>query len=1132
MTVKINVSADVSDIQSALKKVQDSADKINESLSNKTEFDFKQGKDDLAELAANAKKLADILEKAKKSGSDLAGVDFNSVSKVFEEAAKEAETLDKVLEYLGQSDGLSKVVKSSKELTENIKKATKEQKTLREENKKYITDQEKYDKSRKSGTAGTRAFRDIELDDLMGGGWRGLDTNENKAKTKVRNMFEFSGMEVPRQFAASSSETGSRVNSSRIAAVAGAVGGYAGGMGQGDGMMSAVGQIAGSGVGMLAGAAAGTMFGGPIGTVIGAGVGDFAGKALGSAGSSVDAKTEAVAAEGAMYTDLRHSLGSTSIDFEMLRGSVRHFSEGLGLAYNESAKLAKEFAHTANLNGKNGMEVGKEVGSAVAFGRGYGIAPEQSVQFMATMRQMGVTQDDKGNRKLALQIAESVKSGGTSAKMDEVLASIQSYTQSATRQSLTAADAGGYASFMSTLTGLSMPGMKGDPHNAADAMGAADTALRQGGGHGEASKNFSLALWQRNLPGFTGLDQDFMNEQGAFGSIKKAFDKNSPAYKFAEARGDKAKMSQYDGWAAKGEGKSVLEMQMGMLDDEFGGDTNEFRANIQSHLGVGAGQASALYQAYNSDKGIGGLEKTLSDSGVDMSKMSMDKISSLAELATGSKADLKAQASRLTALKGKDMLSKDESDTLITEDEDKLRSAVLNLSSKHDALRDSGGDQRNISATLDNLYQELATKLVPYTLAMKDGIIELVREIAPNSGYAQLQDAEKAKEEKLKKDKDKASDLENQIEEKKKLIDDPSQEDNRAKNEFAYNKLIERRNAIESVPNKEYEKVDAVVPWGNRGGGGVEDFDKNGNRKSDSPALKENKTDQGIIDLTKKQSKYDDLFNEAGQKHKVDPIILKQIAAQESSMHAGADNGQGDHGLMQTNSKYDVERGINNAFDPRESVMAGAKVFAKNLKDSGGDLRGAFRRYNGAGPKAEGYADRAMANYSAINSTEEKVAASDVKPETAEAKKKLAEEAVKGNEAIKKPVTEEKVAASDVKPETPEVDPNNPYDPNQKFPPNAMDEALDPNKKVERNSMDADLDPNRKVERNQLDEALGNSAGSDGKIPQGTSMNAQGQIVTHKVEGSFTLNDKNGASQASPVLVTSAGSPAAAGLSR
>ena len=1132
MTVKINVSADVSDIQSALKKVQDSADKINESLSGEANFDFKQGKDDLAELAANAKKLADILDKAKKSGIDFARVDFDSVSKAFEDATSSAEKMDATLEYLGQSDGMAKVVKSSKELTENIKKATKEQKTLREENKKYITDQEKYDKSRKSGTAGTRAFRDIELDDLMGGGWRGLDTNENKAKTKARNMFEFSGMEVPRQFAASSSsETGSRVNSSRIAAVAGAVGGYAGGMGQGDGMMGAAGQIAGAGIGAAAGAIAGTFFTPGVGTVIGAGVGALAGKALGAAGSSVDAKTEAVAAEGAMYTDLRHSLGSTSIDFEMLRGSVRHFSEGLGLAYNESAKLAKEFAHTANLNGKNGMEVGKEVGSAVAFGRGYGIAPEQSVQFMATMRQMGVTQDDKGNRKLALQIAESVKSGGTSAKMDEVLASIQSYTQSATRQSLTAADAGGYASFMSTLTGLSMPGMKGDPHNAADAMGAADTALRQGGGHGEASKNFSLALWQRNLPGFTGLDQDFMNEQGAFGSIKKAFDKNSPAYKFAEARGDKAKMSQYEDWAAKGEGKSVLEMQMGMLDDEFGGDTNEFRANIQSHLGVGAGQASALYQAYKSDKGIGGLEKTLSDSGVDMSKMSMDKISSLAELATGSKADLKAQASRLKALKNKDgtdELSKDESITLDDENEDKLRSAVLKLSSKHDALGDQGGKGRELQATINNLYQELATKLVPYTQAMKDGIVELVRKAAPDSEYVKQQDAEKKK---IEKNTAQASVLDDQLREKKRQIDDPEQASNRVGNVAAYNKLTKQRKAT-GIPS-EYEEIDAPPLDGNKKDyteygasktkGDRNDRNNNPGNIRDSEFARKNgsigKDDKGFAVFDSKDSgskAMDGLLQNYARNGKdtISSILNKWAPPSDSNDTDAYIARVSQETGIDPNKKLDMSdektrSSIAKAMSAHEGGQGKAYIMPANRGGSSDEVVAA-----GANPKAEEAKKKLAAEAIKKPATENKVAASDVKPKTTEDKNKLVKEAVLPNQAA----TENKVAASDVKPGT------------------SDDPSINAFMQAENKPAEGYTSENtRWSDDGKSIIGAGYSYGSDdydGKADKDTIMNAQGQIVTHKVEGSFTLNDKNGASQASPVLVTSAGSPAAAGLSR
>ena len=1120
MTVKISVSADVSDVQSELKKVQDSVDKINKSFSvDSPNFDFKQGKDDLAELAANAKKLADILDKAKKSGTDFAGVDFDSVSKVFEDAASSAEELDKVLEYLGQSDGMAKVVKSSKELTENIKKATKEQKTLREENKKYITDQEKYDKARKSGTAGTRAFRDIELNDLMGGGWRSLDTNENKAKTKTRNLFEFAGMEVPHQFSTPDSETRSRTNSSRIAAIAGAVGGYAGGMGQGGGMMGTVGQLAGSGIGAAVGAAAGSLIPIPfVGSAIGAGVGAFAGKALGAAGSSVDAKTEAVAAEGAMYTDLRHSLGSTSIDFEMLRGSVRHFSEGLGLAYNESAKLAKEFAHTANLNGKNGMEVGKEVGSAVAFGRGYGIAPEQSVQFMASMRQMGVTQDDKGNRKLAMQIAESVKSGGTTAKMDEVLASIQSYTQSATRQSLTAADAGGYAAFMSTLTGLSMPGMRGDPHNAANAMGAADTALRQGGGFGEASKNFSLALWQRNLPGFTGLDQDFMNEQGAFGSIEKAFDKNSPAYKFAEARGDNAKMSQYDDWAAKGKGKNVLEMQMGMLEDESSGDTDEFRKNIQSHLGVGAGQASALYQAYKSDKGIGGLEKTLSDAKVDMGKMSMDKISSLAALATGSEKDLKAQALRLKALKtkdGKDELSTDESKTLDDENPDKLRSAVLKLSSEHDALGDSGDKGRELQATINNLYQELATKLVPYTQAMKDGIVELVRKAAPDSDYVKRQD--------------KLSILDAQVEERKKMVDDPSRASHHEGDVALYNQSVEKRNAADPSDPGDHESIDAPKTDGNKKayneyGVGKTKAARNASQEDSRSKILAEAEKQGLSSketaAVLSLANHESTFNADA----VGPVIKK-----------GSNKGDRAHGLFQYMANSSIGWDRDNV---DENIAHGVSDFKKNAKKYG--IEGAISAHqagegvlneNGSlkydpsdgNQKTSAYTKEIMAGSATLEATEavkgseaikkpaaEKKVATEAKPETTEDKKKLVKEVVVPNQAAA-----EKKVATEAKPDTSD-------DPGI----NAFMQAE--NKPAEGSS----FENTRWSDDGSGIVGAGYSYGSDdydGKADKDTIMNAQGQIVTHKIEGSFTLNDQNGASKASPVLVTSAGSPVATG---
>lgn len=805
MSIKIDVSADVSGIQSELKKVQDSVNKINQSMSSgEVGLNVKDAKNDLSDLEESAKKLVDLLDKAKKAGNELSGVDFSDVSDALSDAADAADMLDKVLEAVGQSSGISKTVKGAKDTADQMKRAADSQKVL-------LTDREKYDRARKSGIAGTRAFKDLTYEDLMGGGWRGVHTNESTAKRQTRDMLKFAGASVPSQLATADSEKDkkdaeNKSRAGRYAALAGAVGGFAGSMGQGGGMYGTLGGVAGSGIG----AGAGMLLGGPIGAVVGA----FASRALGGLGSGIDSQIGSVGEEGSIYTDLRRSLGATSVDFDMLRGSVRHLTDGLGLAYGESAKLAKEFAHTANLNADNGMTVGREVSGAVGFGRGYGVSPEQSVSFMASMRQLGVTSNEQGNRKLALQIAESVKNGGTTAKMDEVLNAVQGYVQNSTRQSLTGSDPAAFASFLASMTGSSLNGIKGNPLASAAIMGQADSSMRQGGGFGEASKNFSLGLWQRNMQGFTALDQDYMNEQGAFGSIEKAFGSDSAAYKFAQERGDTGKLRQYDQWVAGNKGKSVMDMQMSMLEKEYGGNTDMFRQSIQSHFGVGAGQASALYQAWKNNKSLGGLESQLKDAGIDTNKMDTKQIASLAELTTADRSGLNKQADRLKDLKGSRALSDTEKEMLSTakgQDDETLRKAILQLSATHDALGDTGEQQRQLQVDMNRAMQELATKLIPLTLTIKDGIVELVRWASPKSDFVKSADKAAEKEQKEKAD---AADLDKQIVERKAALDNPNQTpQERERNEVMYNKLVKQRNSIDSVPS-DYEPVDVHSLWG------------------------------------------------------------------------------------------------------------------------------------------------------------------------------------------------------------------------------------------------------------------------------------------------------------------------------
>lgn len=737
--LKIGVEADVSGIQSELSKVEAAAKRINDTLaSGQVGIDIAQAKRNLDQLEEAAKAVSDRLASA--SGAELDSVG-KSAAEGLQAAAQAAADLEKVLAAVGQSSGTTGVVRNAKEQADHLYRAARAQEVLSREGVKLSRAQVEaakasFDNWRRSGARGTSRLRDTEFDDWLAGGWRNHAIDQREAERRRAEVLRAVGIDAPdaghaSPFAALRGKGG---------ALTGAAGGVLGGMlGSGDGgLWGAVGSAGGAGGGMLAGAA----FGGPAGALVGA----FLAQILGGLGRSLDAKLEQATGEAAIYTDLRRSVGVTSTEFDELRDSVRHFSAGLGLAYNESAALAKEFARVSNTAAD---EIGKEVGGAAGFARGFGADPAAAVRMMATMRHLGVTGTDVDSKRLALMIGEAVQRGGTTAKLDEVLSVLQTQASSQARSSLSAPEMGAMASFLSSLTGLSMYGIKGDPTAAGAAMSAADAAMRQGGGFGEASKNFSLGLWQRMLPGFTALDMDFMNEQGAFGNIGKAFGRESAAYKLAEARGDREKMAQYDQWVAAGGDRSVLAMQMQALEQYYGGSTDEFRKSIQSHFGGGAGQASALYQAYKKDRSLGDLERTLRDAGFsDINQMSEKQIAAVAEIAGAGKEGVRSQAGRLRDMTGADKLSTEDANALERAlkrgNDDELRKVVIRLTAAYDSTRDQGEQARQTQAGMANAMQELATKLIPATLAIKDGITALVTKIAPDSEFAKRDKAEKA----------------------------------------------------------------------------------------------------------------------------------------------------------------------------------------------------------------------------------------------------------------------------------------------------------------------------------------------------------------------------------------------------
>ncbi|ENR4992162.1 lytic transglycosylase domain-containing protein [Enterobacter roggenkampii] len=122
----------------------------------------------------------------------------------------------------------------------------------------------------------------------------------------------------------------------------------------------------------------------------------------------------------------------------------------------------------------------------------------------------------------------------------------------------------------------------------------------------------------------------------------------------------------------------------------------------------------------------------------------------------------------------------------------------------------------------------------------------------------------------------------------------------------------------------------------------------------------------------RQNGQYDDLLNEAGLQYGVDPRLLKAIMTQESGGNPQAISRAGAKGLMQIMPSNFNSTGVTDWTDPRQNIMAGAKIMAENLKSSGGNIPLALRYYNGGydtsrwGPQNQAYPGAVLGHYQKI----------------------------------------------------------------------------------------------------------------------------------------------------------------------
>lgn len=94
---------------------------------------------------------------------------------------------------------------------------------------------------------------------------------------------------------------------------------------------------------------------------------------------------------------------------------------------------------------------------------------------------------------------------------------------------------------------------------------------------------------------------------------------------------------------------------------------------------------------------------------------------------------------------------------------------------------------------------------------------------------------------------------------------------------------------------------------------------------------------------------YDHLIEEAADKYRLDPNMIKAVMQAESAFNALAVSPAGAVGLMQLMPDVAAELGAEDPMDPRQNIMAGSRYLRQLLDAHRGNLTLALASYN-AGP--------------------------------------------------------------------------------------------------------------------------------------------------------------------------------------
>jgi hypothetical protein len=91
---------------------------------------------------------------------------------------------------------------------------------------------------------------------------------------------------------------------------------------------------------------------------------------------------------------------------------------------------------------------------------------------------------------------------------------------------------------------------------------------------------------------------------------------------------------------------------------------------------------------------------------------------------------------------------------------------------------------------------------------------------------------------------------------------------------------------------------------------------------------------------------FESIVQEAGQRYRVDPGLIRAVIQAESGGNPLAVSGAGAQGLMQLMPETAAELGVTNPFEPTQNIMGGTSYLRRLLDRYRGDVKLALAAYN------------------------------------------------------------------------------------------------------------------------------------------------------------------------------------------